>query len=100
MDLTLFFQQKAWTDLVPAYGDDSGKRVPLWRRVSDRHAGALRELSDMARQWDALEGDMQGDERWAGVKARFAQQVHDAAVMCEQILSWYAELSGLPFSCK
>ena len=83
-ELLLFFHNVGWTDLVPAYG--RAGNVPLYQWIKDRHAGALRDVRGFVEKWNALEGAMAGDEaRWAGVKARFAQQLNDAEVFSEKI---------------
>jgi alpha-glucuronidase len=104
-ELTLFFHNKKWTDLVPPYAhphradaDADASSVPLFQRIRDRHAGALDDLRDFLASWDALEAAMlrAGDEaRWAGVKARFEQQMNDAVVFSEVIMGYYRNISGL-----
>jgi alpha-glucuronidase len=74
--------------------------VPLFRRIRDRHADALEELRAMAASWDALGPAMEaaGDgERFRGVRARLAQQVHDAGIFSDTIMSYYHDVSGLDF---
>ena len=60
---------------------------------------ALEDLRGIVAAWEALEAGMVGagdGARWAGVKARFDQQMNDAAVFSETIMGFYKELSGLP----
>ena len=124
-ELTLFFHNEKWTDLVPEYdgrggwknasiggsqetcwrggssnsnSSSSNQLVPLIQRIRDRHAGALKDLTGFASAWDALEAAMKktGDgARWAGVQARFKQQVNDAVVFATIIMDYYRTLSGL-----
>lgn len=96
-DLALFFHNLKWTDLVPPYAPyaDGDEKVPLFDRIRDRHDGALKELAGMASTWDALGPHMVGDDRFAGVQARFAQHINDAAVFRTTVIDYYEELSGL-----
>ena len=48
----------------------------------------ISERRSFAAAWDGLEG-LVDEERFEGVKARFAQQVRDAGVMRDAILSQY-----------
>ncbi|EGB04646.1 hypothetical protein AURANDRAFT_10378, partial [Aureococcus anophagefferens] len=89
----LFFHNKKWTDPVPAYYGNA--TVRLFDRIRDRHAGALDELRGMAATWDGLEAALGGDARFAGVRARFLQQMNDAAVFSDTIMGFYGALSGL-----
>jgi len=86
-ELTLFFHNKRWTDVVGG--------APLLERIRATHAAALADVAAMAATWDALEPHLGADPRWAGVRARFLQQRNDAAVFSDTILSYYAQLSGL-----
>ena len=98
-ELTLFFHNKRWTDLVPPYcSGGNASSVTLFRRIRDRHAGALDAVRSFLSAWEGLETDMTrtGDAaRWAGVKARLEQQLNDATVFSGVIMGYYQELSGL-----
>jgi len=97
-ELTLFFHNLAWTDLVSPYEyyAQNDTKVTLFERIRDRHEGALKELKGIAEAWGKLEDEFESkDKRFEGVRARFQQQVNDAFIMRDQIMDFYSFISGL-----
>ena len=84
-ELLLFFHHVPWNRTVEG--------APLIDRIVDGHRDALYAVRALAAAWDGVEAAMAGDARFAGVQARFRQQVNDAAVFSEVITGFYKNLS-------
>ena len=94
--LLLWFHNLAWSKPMPKPANytptTAGETVSLYDYIRWTHEDAVEQAKDLAAAWDGLEG-LVDEERFEGVKARFAQQVRDAGVMRDAIMtqytSWY-----------
>ena len=77
-----------------ATGPYGNETIPLLDYITQGHTRGVLEAAELAAQWDTLRGTMD-EARFTGVQGRFKQQVHDAGVFKEVILSFYANISGL-----
>ncbi|KAH8098314.1 alpha-glucuronidase [Aureococcus anophagefferens] len=92
----LWFHNVPWTRPMPTPANytpaTADATVPLYDYIRFQHYDAVAQVAELAKRWDALEGRVD-DARFSGVKARFAQQVRDATVMCDTIMgqfdAWY-----------
>lgn len=81
----LWFHNLAWNHEMI---DDAGQPITLFEYINRTHVQAVADARQMAKEWESLEG-MVDAERFHGVRARFAQQVNDAAAMSETIMGQY-----------
>eukprot|EP00747_Dinoflagellata_sp_TGD_P124354 gnl/TRDRNA2_/TRDRNA2_173963_c0_seq6.p1 gnl/TRDRNA2_/TRDRNA2_173963_c0~~gnl/TRDRNA2_/TRDRNA2_173963_c0_seq6.p1 ORF type:complete len:534 (+),score=62.60 gnl/TRDRNA2_/TRDRNA2_173963_c0_seq6:52-1653(+) len=86
----LWFHNLAWDHKI---ADKDGKIVTLFELINRTHLEAVDEAKQMASDWESLHGLLDA-ERFDGVKARFAQQVNDAAAMCNHIMGQYTRWGG------
>ena len=94
--LLLWFHNLAWSKPMPKPANytpaTAAETVSLYDYIRWTHDDAVEQAKDLAAAWDGLEG-LVDEERFEGVKARFAQQVRDAGVMRDAIMtqytSWY-----------
>jgi hypothetical protein len=92
----LWFHNVPWTRPMPTPANytpaTADATVPLYDYIRFQHYDAVAQVAELAKRWGALEGRVD-DARFSGVKARFAQQVHDATAMCDTIMgqfdAWY-----------
>ncbi|KAH8044423.1 alpha-glucuronidase [Aureococcus anophagefferens] len=87
----LWFHNVPWTRPMPTPANytpaTADATVPLYDYIRFQHYDAVAQVAELAPR-DALEGRVD-DARFSGVKARFAQQVHDATVMCDTIMGQF-----------
>ena len=108
----LWFHNLPWSHPMPkppryappiaatAYtGARSGNATPpngtitLYEHIRFTHADAVTQARELAASWDTLEGRVDAVQ-FAGVQARFAQQVRDAAQMAGDVMAQYQAWSG------
>jgi alpha-glucuronidase len=84
-ELLLWFHHLEW-----GYPMRKGNRtIPLIEYINETHFEAVEEAKGLAASWDSLKGAID-KARFEGVQARFAQQVHDAAVMRDSVMRQYS----------
>eukprot|EP00746_Dinoflagellata_sp_MGD_P039578 gnl/MRDRNA2_/MRDRNA2_195534_c0_seq1.p1 gnl/MRDRNA2_/MRDRNA2_195534_c0~~gnl/MRDRNA2_/MRDRNA2_195534_c0_seq1.p1 ORF type:complete len:580 (-),score=88.83 gnl/MRDRNA2_/MRDRNA2_195534_c0_seq1:16-1638(-) len=89
-ELLLWFHNLHWT--YPIRTTKNKTTVPLLDYLRDEHREAVEEARKLAESWDHLEGLVDTD-RFNGVKARFAQQLNDAAVWRDVLIDYWTKLS-------
>ena len=67
--------------------------ITLYEHIRFTHADAVKQARALAASWDTLAGQVDAG-RFAGVQARFAQQVRDAAQMADDVMAQYQAWSG------
>ena len=67
--------------------------ITLYEHIRFTHADAVKQARELAASWDTLDGQVDA-VRFAGVQARFAQQVRDAAQMADDIMAQYQAWAG------
>ena len=65
--------------------------VSLYDYIRFQHFDAVDEARKFQAAWEGLRG-LVDDDRYDGVKARFAQQVRDGTVMCTTLMDYYRAL--------
>ena len=89
-ELLLWFHHVEWTEW-PHLVLRNGTKCTLIDYIRVTHNEALEDVAGMLEDWKSLKSLMDY-ERWSGVLGRFEQQVNDANVMGEKIVSFYESL--------
>merc|ERR1712113_520701 len=89
-ELLLFFHNLPWTHPMQLL---NGSTVELLDYIAITQQQALKTVSQMASDWDSLEG-LVDTERFKAMQARFRQQSVDALAFSEVIVGYYSNISG------
>lgn len=99
----LWFHNLPWTHPMPkpanytpmgdVHGHTTSTNITLYEHIRFTHFDAVEQAKALAESWAGLKGCVD-DARFAGVQARFAQQVRDATQMAHDIMVQYAAWAG------